>query len=411
MISLEKAKKILDDFSQEALMASQKVESVPLWEAGGRILAADITAGEDAPAFSRSHVDGYALISTDTCEASPENPVTLKIIDTIAAGSYSTKKLLPGTAMKILTGAPLPLEADCIIKKEETGEVAVDSNPAVIIKRPVIAGENISRKGEDISAGDFLFSRGTTISSVHMEILATLGIDPVSVFARPRIGVFSTGNELVDVQKQLQFGQLRASNLYTLAEIVRQAGGVPVNLGVARDKVDNVLQIYEKAYQLKLPIVVSTGGTASGDFDVIKEAMEHTASVRLFNKVAMRPGAPFVASVRDSQLLIGLSGNPGGAIVAMLMIIYPIISRLAGASKHLLPGRGKLTAPIIRKGGLRGFFWGRYDEKGGLLYVTPFQNQFCGAIETHLNSNCLIEIPAGKVNLTENDCVDFWKLP
>ena len=95
----------------------------------------------------------------------------------------------------------------------------------------------------------------------------------------------------------------------------------------------------------------------------------------------------------------------------MLMIIYPIISRLAGASKHLLPGRGKLTAPVIRKGGLRGFFWGRYDEKDGLLYVTPFQNQFCGAIETHLNSNCLIEIPAGKVNLMENDCVDFWKLP
>ena len=217
-------------------MASQKVELVPLWEAGGRILAVDITAGEDAPAFNRSHVDGYALLSTDTCEAAPNNPVTLIIIDTIAAGSYSTKKLIPGTAMKILTGAPLPLEADCIIKKEETDEVAVDSGPAVIIKRAVTAGENISRKGEDISAGDFLFSRGSIITSVHMEILATLGIDPVSVFARPRIGVFSTGNELVDVQKQLQFGQLRASNLYTLAEIVRQAGGVPVNLGVARDR-------------------------------------------------------------------------------------------------------------------------------------------------------------------------------
>ncbi|NLX90148.1 MAG: molybdopterin molybdotransferase MoeA [Firmicutes bacterium] len=413
MISLEKARKILDDFSREFLMASQKVESVPLWEAGGRILAVDIIAHEDAPAFNRSHVDGYALLSADTCGAAANNPVTLEIIDTIAAGSYSRKKLLPGTAMKIFTGAPLPMEADCIIKKEETREIVTDCGPAVIIKRPVSVGENISRKGEDISAGDSLFGRGTTISPLHMEILATLGIDPVSVFVKPRIGVFSTGNELVDVhEEQLQFGQLRASNLYALAEIIRQAGGIPVNLGLVRDRVDNVVQVYEKASRLKLPIIISTGGTAFGDFDVIKDAMEKILSVRLFNKVAMRPGAPFVASVRDNQLLIGLSGNPGGAIVAMLMIIYPIISRLAGGNKHLLPGRGKLTVPIVRKeDSLRGFFWGRCNERDGRLYVTPLQNQFCGAIETHINSNCLIEVPAGKVKVAENEDVDYWKLP
>ncbi|HAA34828.1 MAG TPA: molybdenum cofactor biosynthesis protein, partial [Firmicutes bacterium] len=121
----------------------------------------------------------------ETCEAATDNPVTLKIVDTIAAGSYSRKKLLPGTAMKIFTGAPLPLEADCIIKMEETGEIVADYGPAVVIKRPVSVGENISRKGEKISAGDFLFGRGTTISPLHMEILATLGIDPVSVFVRP----------------------------------------------------------------------------------------------------------------------------------------------------------------------------------------------------------------------------------
>jgi len=411
LLSLENAREILFKYLNESLISHKKAERVPLWEAGGRVLAVDIAADEDIPAFNRSHVDGYALLSGDTCNGAADHPITLKIIDTIAAGSYSVKKLLPGTAMKIFTGAPPPREADCIIKKEETVEINRDSGPAVIIKRFVSAGENISLKGEDIRDGDFLFSRGTILSFPQIETLAILGIDPVSVFAKPRIGIFSTGNELIDLHDHLQYGQLRASNLYTLAEIIRQAGGNPVNLGVVRDRIEDVLQVYEKAKQLNLPIVISTGGTASGDLDFIKDAMEQTLSTRLFNKVAIRPGAPFVASVKENQLLIGLSGNPGGAIVALLFLLFPMISQLEGTKRELSPGQGRLTAPIIRKGGLRGFFWGRYDELDGHKYVTPFENQFCGAIKTHIAGNCLIEIPAGKVNLTVDDNVVIWKLP
>ncbi len=411
MISLEKAKEILNDYLQEAINIFQQTEPAPLWEAGGRILAEDITAAEDAPAFDRSHVDGYALLAADTIAAAEASPLTLTITDTIAAGSYSRKKIVPGTAMKILTGAPLPPMADCIIKKEEVGEIFPPSGAAIIIKRSVAAGENISNKGEDLRSGDFLLSRGTIISPAQIEILATLGIDPVAVYARPQIGVFSTGNEVVGLHRELQLGQLRASNLYTLAEIIRQAGGIPINLGIIRDRADDVLEVYAKAERLKLPMVVSTGGTASGDFDVIKAAMVQTGSVRLFNKVSMRPGAPFLASQKGNQLLIGLSGNPGGAIVAMLMLLYPMISRLAGGNKHLSPGRGKLAGPITRQGGLRGFFWGHYEKRGGQLYVTPFQNQFCGAVKIHLSSNCLIEIPAGRVNLPAGDAIAIWYLP
>ena len=146
-----------------------------------------------------------------------------------------------------------------------------------------------------------------------MAILATLGIEFVPVYKKPKIGIFSTGNELVEIHNKLQHGQLRVSNIYTLAEIVRQAGGIPVNLGVVKDQVNDVIKIYEKAHQLKLPIVVSTGGTASGDYDIIKDAMDLVAVTRLFNKIAIRPGAPVVVSVKEKQLLIGLSGNPAGA--------------------------------------------------------------------------------------------------
>ena len=441
MISLEKAREILSDYVNKTLMLQQKVESVPLWEAGGRVLAVDVASSEDVPAFHRSHVDGFAVFSSDVVAAAEDNPVVLRIIDTVAAGSDKGTSLLPGTAIKIFTGAPLPQGADCIIKREETEEIAETEGgaketggakgagaslegkegaeggstvgSAVIIKRSVQRGENISRRGEDFLAGVTLYPRGSVISFTQTEILATLGIDPVDVYVKPRIGIFSTGNELVAPREPLTHGKLRASNLYALAELIRLAGGVPVNLGIAKDRLADVLHVYEQAEQLKLPIVISTGGTASGDLDYMKEAMEQTGSVRMFNKIAIRPGAPFVASMKKDQLLVGLSGNPGGAIVAFLLLLLPIISRLEGCVRGLLPDRGNLTTSIVRQGGLRGFFWGRYEEEESenRRYVTPFGNQYCGALETHKTSNCLVDIPAGEVDLPVGSDIAIWRLP
>lgn len=406
MISLENAKDILlnqiDDSGQEP----KKVESVPLWEAGGRILAQDFVAKEDVPAFDRSPVDGYAFMASDTTGATASNPTTLKVIDTIAAGNYSKKILTPGTAMRIFTGAPLPQGATSIIKQEEVTETPSE----IVIKREINKGEGVALKGEDISSGEFLLSSGTTLQSIHMGVLATLGIEYVPVFKKPKIGIFSTGSELVEIGSKLQHGQLRVSNTYTLAEIIRQAGAIPVNLGVVKDETADVTKIYEKAEQLKLPIVISTGGTATGDYDLIKEAMDSVSSSRLFNKVAMRPGAPVVASIKEGQLLIGLSGNPAGAAVTMYVLIFPVISKLIGTSRELEQCQGKLLKPLTRKGGLRGFLWANYYEQHGCLYVTPHENQFCGAIKTFSHSNCLIEVPGGKINFDKGSLVKLWKL-
>lgn len=411
MVTLEKATDILNKYTDESLMQHKKTETVPLWEAGGRVLGQNIVSQEEVPAFHRSQMDGYAILSSDIASAAEDNPITLRIIDTIAAGSYSEKKLLSGTAMKIFTGAPLPQGADCIIKREETQKAEHESGPAVIIKKPLYGGENISLKGEDIKTGEALYSCGSVISFAHIEILAALGVDPVTVFAKPRIGIFSTGNELVELRQPLTHGKLRASNLYTLAELIRLAGGVPVNLGIVRDRLEDVLQVYEQAERLKLPIVISTGGTASGDLDYTKTALEQTKSTRLFNKVAFRPGAPFVTSVKRNQLLIGLSGNPGGAMVAFLFLLFPLISRLEGTKRRLNPSRGRLTAPISRHANLRGFFWGRYEEDGECPKVTYLENQYCGAMQAHMTLNCFIDMPAGKVDLSAGDEVVIWKLP
>lgn len=387
MISLESAKDILFDEIERLGLCLKEVETVPLWEVGGRVLAENIVAGENVPAFDRSPIDGYALRASDTLNATADSPVSFEIIDTVAAGSSSTKKLSPKTAVKIFTGAPMPKGADSLIRLEE----AVESDSELLVKRTVEMGENVALKGEDITAGEFLLSEGTILRVVHMAILATLGFEFVPVYRKPEVGVFSTGNELVEIHSKLQHGQLRVSNIYTLAEIVRQAGGIPVNLGVVKDRVEDVVKVYEKAHELKLPVVISTGGTASGDYDIIKDAMDVASTTRLFNKVAVRPGAPVVASVKPGQLLIGLSGNPAGAAVTMLVIIFPVISKLVGIDRELERSQGKLLKPIFHKGGLRKFLWADFYEENGCLYVTPYENQFCGAIKTQARSNCLIE--------------------
>lgn len=407
MILLESAKDILFNEIERLGLCSKDTETVPLWEVGGRVLAEDIIAIENVPAFDRSPIDGYALRASDTLDATVDNPASFKIIDTVAAGSASRKRLSPGTAMKIFTGAPLPQGADSIIKLEE----AVEGDSELLVKRAVEKGEGVALKGEDIAVGEFLLSKGTILRAVHMAILATLGFELVPVYNRPKVGVFSTGNELTEIHNKLQHGQLRVSNIYTLAEIVRQAGGVPINLGVVRDRVEDVVEVYEKAHELKLPVVVSTGGTASGDYDIIKDAMNSASTTRLFNKIAVRPGAPVVASVKPGQLLIGLSGNPAGAAITMLVIIFPVISRLIGIDRELERSRGKLLKPIFHRGELKKFLWADFYEKDGCLYVTPCENQFCGGIKTQAHSNCLVEMPEGIIKIEAGELVDILKLP
>ncbi|MFY9447769.1 MAG: gephyrin-like molybdotransferase Glp [Dethiobacteria bacterium] len=412
MICLEEAQQILHDQLQHILFP--RVERVPLWEAGGRVLAMELVAEEDVPRFDRSLVDGFALFSADTAGAAAENSVALKITASIAAGSSLPRSLEPGTAMKIFTGAPLPWGADSVIKKEEVVERAAEdgNSPMVIVKRPVAPGEGVALRGEDISAGERLLSYGTVISSAHLGILATLGVDPVPVYAKPQIGIFSTGDELVDVKSPLKHGQLRASNIYTLAGIVRQAGGIPVSLGLVKDRVESVVQAYHRARELGLPMVISTGGTASGDYDVIKEAMEKVSASRLFDKVAIRPGAPLIASLREEQLLVALSGNPSGAAVTMLLLLFPLIARLAGTHRELACEQARLAKPLVRKSsGVRSFLWGNCFEQEGCLFVAPLDNQFCGAIKSFAGSNCLVEIPAGKVDYPVNALVAIRRLP
>ncbi|HZK24784.1 MAG TPA: molybdopterin molybdotransferase MoeA [Oscillospiraceae bacterium] len=403
MIAFEQAQKILCQEIERLLANTNNVEQLSLWQAGDRVLAQDIVAADNVPAFDRSLVDGFALLAADTEGATAEQPITLPVTATVAAGARAAKALLPKTAVRIFTGALLPDGTDCVVKEEKV----IVTDEAIVLKHEEDKGEGISFKGEDIALGEHLLSCGTRLAPADLAILATLGIDPVPVFKQPEVGIFSTGNELVDVNCSLQPGQLRASNLYVLAELVRQAGGVPVNLGLVGDSEEEVLAVYAEAEERDLPLILSTGGTASGDYDVIKAAMDKFSGGRLFNKVAMRPGAPVVVSAGSRQLLIGLSGNPAGATVAMLLLIAPLIARLAGNKHFLRRQQARLTQPIFYRSALRGFFWGNYDQQADNIYVTPHVNQFCASIKTYVQSNCLIEAADGH-NIERNQLVTIF---
>ena len=411
MLSIKEAKKTMERVIEPQII-DRDVEPIPLWNAGGRVLAQEVIAREHVPHFERSPVDGFALCANDTPQASAAEPVTLKVIGTVAAGSYTEKRITSGTAIKVFTGAPLPEGADCIIKIEEVDERTSQAGESLFvkIKRPVERGEAIVSRGEDITCGEHLFSKGTVLSSSHMGILSTLGIDPLFVYKKPVVGVFSTGNELVGLHSQLKYGQIRASNIYTLAEIIREAGGIPVNFGVVGDRSEDIAELYQRAQKLKIPLVISTGGTASGDYDVIKEAMDKASTNRLFDKVAIRPGAPVVASEKEGQLIVGLSGNPAGATVGMLILLLPIIARIGGSDNQLIRTRGRLRKSIVRKRGLKGYLWAQYCEEEGQLYASPLEEQYCGALKNHAESNCLIEVPSGRVNLSIGDAVNILRL-
>ncbi len=409
MIPYEKAKELLMN-SRVIENHRNAVESLHLWEAGGRILAEDIIAGEDVPPFDRSPVDGYAVIASDTVAAAEEDPVILEVTGSIAAGTTSEYRLSPGTAIKIFTGAPLPEYANCIVKTEDVFEsFFVDEKEFIKLTHPVASGEVIAFKGEDIQCGETMLLKGSIINPACIGILATLGVSTVPVFKKPLIGIFSTGDELVNVENQLKHGQLRASNIYTLSEIIRLSGCEPVNLGVIKDSIDDILSVYCTALKLDLPVIISTGGTASGDKDLIKEAMIKLGSSRLFNKVAIRPGAPVVASEMEERLLIGLSGNPSGSTVGALTLLMPFISKMAGRIKELDRVRAILKGSIFRHGGLRAFLWGNCCYDKDIYQVEANNNQFCGAVRSFASSNCLIDVPAGKVNLSTGDSVEILR--
>jgi len=319
MISVEEA--IATILDQIRPLGSERVS---LLNARGRILAEKIIAGLSVPPCDNSGMDGYAVRFADIDGVSPSRPVRLGIAGDLPAGAIHSEQLQPGQALRIMTGAVIPAGADTVVKQEDTRVEGTD----VIIEHEQSHGVNVRRAGEDIMQGALLAPPGTLLRSAHIGVLASIKRSTVSVFQRPRVAVLSTGDELVDIYGDVGPGRIVASNSYTLAGLVADAGAEPVMLGIARDTKEALRERLLDA--MRCDVIITTGGVSVGDYDFVKDVLQELGMDMKFWKVAMRPGQPLAFGVIGGRPAFGLPGNPVAAMISFEQFTRPALRKMTG---------------------------------------------------------------------------------
>lgn len=300
-------------------------ERVPLAACTGRVLARELVASSDVPPFDRSPFDGYVLRAADTLNASRENPVTCNIVEELPASCVPKYMLGAGQASKILTGAPIPPGGDAVIPFEHTEF----TDSTVTLFKPLKSGENIVHKGEDIRQGALLSPCGQLMDAGLMGSLAGQNIAEPLVYRRPRIGILSTGSELIELGHDLPLGKIHDTNRYSMAALVGGLGAEPVLYGSVPDNVEAIAEAMEQALS-ECDALITTGGVSVGDYDLTPRAMERIGARILVHGVDLKPGMACCYAVRDGKLLCGLSGNPASSITNFYVVALPALRRLCG---------------------------------------------------------------------------------
>lgn len=366
-------------------------ESLPLTECYGRVLAEDLIAAENIPAFDRSPYDGYAFRAADVAAATREQPVTLRITEELPAGAVPTIPVTAGTAAKILTGAPLPPGADTIINYEVTEFTA----ETVTLFAPVAEGSNVVRAGDDVKAGQLLAAAGSVIDAGTAGTLAAQGKAMPCVYRRPRVAVLSTGSELVEADEALAPGMIRNSNAYTISGALRAAGLEPVYLGIARDTVEGIAELLEKGLS-ECDAVISTGGVSVGDYDLTPAALDAIGAETLIRGVRLKPGMACAYARRGEKLIFALSGNPASSITNFYTVALPALKKLAGR-RDALPREITLVLSegFPKKSREPRVLRGTLDCSDGTARMLLPRDQGNVALSTTIGCDVMAVIPAG----------------
>lgn len=368
---------------------------VPLSEALGLVLAQDIVAQEDIPPFSNSAMDGFALLSQDS-QPRAGQPPRLRVTGGVAAGYVANQAVTEGTAMRIMTGAPVPPGADTVIQVELTHSEGPQSE-WVEIMQAVPPGNNIRPAGEDMRQGQTILLQGNEIGSWEMGVLATLGWANVSVTRRPHVAILGTGDEVIDVDEPLRPGKIRNSNSYLLEAAVRLAGAIPHRLGVARDTVESLREKFTEAIQYDL--IITSGGVSVGDFDLVKNIMAEQGHVD-FWRINMRPGKPVAFGSIGKVPLLGLPGNPVSAAVTFELFGRPIIRKMLGHTRLLRPQVDVVVTDGVDERVMRRHYVRAWVEwRDGRFVARTTGNQGSHITTSLLHTNALVIVPEGGVQL------------
>ena len=402
-IALEEALEILNK-NTKAL----KSEVVSIKDSLKRVLYGDVKSKINNPPFNKSVFDGYAFKSEDSKGTSKENPIELKIVDEIFAGMWPEIEIKHGEAVRIMTGAPIPVGADCVLKQEETER----HGDLVKIFKEMKVNENISFMGEDIKIGETLIKKGKRLDYADLGIMASSGISEVLVYKKPRVSIISTGDEVCDINSTLKPGKIYDSNLYSLSARIEELGYNVLSMEHVGDNIIKIGKAIEKAFE-KSDIVFTTGGASVGEKDLMQKVSESIGFEKLFWKIKIKPGSAVVCSKKEEKILISLSGNPNAALTTFELLGKPVLKKLEGEEENINIKRekGVLMDSFNKKSPQRRFLRGNviYDQKGAKVYITQIKSGN-GILSSLLNANCLIEIEKGNEGLNRGEVVNIIKL-
>ena len=384
MLSVEEAlERVLGEFHP------LEPEQVPIIETLGRVLAEDVVADADIPPHANSSMDGYAVLVADTAAASRQAPSRLCVVGELAAGYVAHAEVVPGTAIRIMTGAPIPSGADAVVRVEDT-EAAGEW---VEILAEVPEGQYVRPAGEDVRQGELALPQGTFVRPSEVGMLATLGHSHVQVVRRPRVAILATGDEVVAVEEPLAPGKIRNANSYSNAAQVAKYGGIPVMLGIARDRVEELTAKISAGLAQGVDLFLTSGGVSVGDFDLVKDVLAAEGELE-FWRVRMKPGKPLAFGRIGGVPVLGLPGNPVSVMVSFEMFVRPAILKMLGMTGwERRTVEATLMDAVRRKDDRRHYLRVRVEQHDGEVRAFLTGGQGSGILSSMVKANALAIIP------------------
>lgn len=378
-----------------------ETENLLIEKASGRTLAQDIWAKEDIPPYDRSVMDGFAVLAADTFGAGASLPVMLEIAGEVGMGEYVTQALQKGRAFRIPTGGMLPPGSDGVVMVEYTEEL--DAN-TVLIEKSISPGENIIRKGEDIRAGERLFLKGHVLRPQDIGALAALGICTVAVYKQIRIGIISTGNEIVNLADKMKPGKIRDINTYALAAAIEKDGFLPETYGIVSDEFVELKNMLVLALQENDAVLIS-GGSSVGVMDMTLSVIDSIDNSKiLIQGIALKPGKPTIAARVNLKPVFGLPGHPVSAFIVYHTVIAPVMRNLGLIEKEPIVKNAFFSENYATQPGRDEFIMVKLTEKEGKTFAEPVYAK-SGMFLTITTADGLVRVPANKEGLYQNEQV------
>ena len=380
-------------------------ERVALLDSLGRVLAEPVRSPLTLPAWDNSAMDGYAVRSDDVRNARPDAPVTLRVLETVAAGAFPSRRVEHGTATRIMTGAPMPEGADSVVRVEDTDR----GTAHVAIHDARDAGRNVRRRAEDIEAGSTVFDRGQPIGPAQVGVLASIGAAVVDVYRRPRVAFFGSGDEIVDLDglpDAVAGRKILTSNTYTLHAMIRAAGGEPINLGLVRDDPGELRDRIARSAGADL--LITSAGISAGEFDYVRSVLTELGVEMTVWKVRMRPGAPLGFGWLGTRPWVGLPGNPVSTMVTFDLFVRPMLRRMLGHTRlYRRPIPVTLEEPVAIAAPLTHFMRGIVSVgAGGAMTARLTGPQGSGVLTSMARANALLVIPEDRPRVEAGETVN-----